>query len=134
MRTLKLLLILGALIIAAGFAFLGYEVYKRSTDPDHPRKFSERFGTRQTTPDAANPSHQSPPTTGPVATEPATVGPLTATPLALPAGAELLPGLASIGGRIALQVRQPDGRVQVLLVDPRDGTSHLLVTTTPAGP
>lgn len=129
MRTLKLLLILGALVIAAGFAFLGYEVYKRSTDPDHPRKFSERFGTRQPTPDAANPSHQPPNTTEPVA-----AGPLTATPLALPAGAELLPGLASIGGRIALQVRQPDGRVQVLLVDPRDGTSHLLVTTTPASP
>ncbi|MQP65583.1 hypothetical protein GE253_09515 [Niveispirillum sp. SYP-B3756] len=133
MRTLKLLLILGALVIAAGFAFLGYEVYKRSTDPDHPRKFSERFGTKQPAPDATspNPNPAAPPTK---AGEPVAVGPLTATPLALPAGAELLPGLASIGGRIALQVRQPDGRVQVLLVDPRDGTSHLLVTTTPASP
>lgn len=128
MRTLKLRLILGALAIAAGFAFLGYEVYKRSTDPDHPRKFSERFGTKQTAPDATspNPNPAAPPTNA--------GEPLTATPLALPAGAELLPGLASVGGRIALQVRQPDGRVQVLLVDPRDGTSHLLVTTTPAGP
>ncbi len=131
MRTLKLLLILGALAIAAGFAFIGYEVYKRSTDPDHPRKFSERFGTKQTVPDATSPTPAAPPTK---AGEPVAVGPLTATPLALPAGAELLPGLASIGGRIALQVRQPDGRVQVLLVDPRDGTSHLLVTTTPASP
>jgi hypothetical protein len=123
-RTLKLLLIAGALIIAAGFAFIGYEVYKRSTNPDHPRKFSERFGTKQTVPDATPSTDQPPQATEPVATN----------TLALPVGAELLPGLASVGGRIALQVRQPDGRVQVLLVDPRDGTSHLLVTTTPASP
>jgi len=112
------------LIIAAGFAFIGYEVYKRSTDPDHPRKFSERFGTRQTEPDAITRTDQPPQAAEPGATN----------TLALPAGAELLPGVANISGRIALQVRQPDGRVQVLLVDPRDGTSHLLVTTTPASP
>lgn len=134
MRTLKLLLIAGALIIAAGFAFIGYEVYKRSNDPAYPRTFGERFKTKRTEPGAATPTDLSPPATAPGPTEaPATV-PSVATPLILPAGTELLPGLANIGGQIALQVRQPDGRVQVLLVDPRNGTSHLLVTTTPASP
>jgi hypothetical protein len=133
-RTLKLLLIAGALIIAAGFAFIGYEVYKRSTDPTYPRTFGERFSSKRTEPGAATPTDRSPPATAPAAPETRATVPSVATPLILPAGTELLPGLANIGGQIALQVRQPDGRVQVLLVDPRDGTPHLLVTTTPTGP
>lgn len=127
MRTLKILLVIGGLLIVAGFAFLGFEVYKRSVDPNHPRSFAQRFKTEK-------PADTTAPGTGPApAAEAPPMAPLTglAQPLILPAGAELLPGIASVGGRIALQVRQPDGQVQILLVDPRDGAATVLVTTTP---
>lgn len=123
MRALKIILILGAAIIAAGFAFLGYEVYKRSTDPTHPRKFADRFGTGAPKPADA-----------PAAPYPAPAhvrAPLPGAPVALPAGAVLLPGIAAIDGRLAVQVRLSDGRTQVLLIDPATGENGALLTTLP---
>jgi len=115
-----------AAVIAAGFAFIGYEVYKRSTDPDHPRTFSERFGTK---PKAAA---EVPPAPAPTPAPPPSMrGPLPAAPVALPPGATLLPGLAAIDGRLAVQVRLADGRTQVLLVDPATGDNAALLTTLP---
>lgn len=114
-----------AVVIAAGFAFIGYEVYKRSTDPDHPRTFSERFGTR---PKAEAPAAAAAPA---VVTRPGVPAPLPASPVALPPGAVLLPGLAAVDGRIAVQIRLADGRTQVLLVDPATGDNAVLVTTVP---
>lgn len=125
MQALKNILIIGAVIIAAGFAFLGYEVYKRSTDPNHPRTFSARFGMQGKTPDAVPPAPPVPPAAAPVK------APLPQQTVALPPGAILLPGIVAVEGRIAVQVKLTDGRTQVLLVDPATGDHAVLVTSTP---
>lgn len=125
MQALKNILIIGAVIIAAGFAFLGYEVYKRSTDPNHPRTFSARFGMQGKTPDAVPPAPPLPPAAAPVK------APLPQQTVALPPGAILLPGIVAVEGRIAVQVKLTDGRTQVLLVDPATGDHAVLVTSTP---
>jgi len=124
-QALKNILIIGAVIIAAGFAFLGYEVYKRSTDPNHPRTFSARFGMQGSTPDAAPPTLPAPPV--PVAQQ----APLPQQAVTLPPGAVLLPGIAAVDGRIAVQVKLTDGRSQILLVDPATGEHAVLVTSAP---
>lgn len=118
-----------AVVIAAGFAFIGYEVYKRSTDPDHPRTFSERFGTKPKAEPAA--ASAAPAAVRPMASVPSTPAPLPASPVTLPPGAVLLPGLAAVDGRIAVQIRLADGRTQVLLVDPGTGDNAVVVTTVP---
>lgn len=125
MQALKNILIIGAVIIAAGFAFLGYEVYKRSTDPNHPRTFSARFGMQEKVPDAAPPVPPAPPAPAPVK------APLPQQSVSLPPGAVLLPGIAAVDGRIAVQVKLTDGRTQVLLVDPATGEHAVLVTSAP---
>lgn len=113
-----------AAVIAVGFAFIGYEVYKRSTDPDHPRTFSERFGTK---PKAEAPAAS----TAPAAARSSAPAALPASPVTLPPGAVLLPGLTAVEGRVAVQIRLADGRTQVLLVDPVTGDNAVLVTTVP---
>ncbi|MBP7338397.1 hypothetical protein [Niveispirillum sp.] len=125
MQALKNILIIGAVIIAAGFAFLGYEVYKRSTDPNHPRTFSARFGMQEKVPDAVPPVPPAPPAPAPVK------APLPQQSVSLPPGAVLLPGIAAVDGRIAVQVKLTDGRTQVLLVDPATGEHAVLVTSAP---
>ncbi|GGE69978.1 hypothetical protein [Niveispirillum cyanobacteriorum] len=126
MQALKNILIIGAVIIAAGFAFLGYEVYKRSTDPNHPRTFSARFGMQGKAPEAE------PPAAPPAPTAPAPVkAPMPTEAVTLPPGAVLLPGIAAVNGRIAVQVKLTDGRTQVLLVDPATGEHAVLVTSAP---
>lgn len=128
MQALKNILIIGAVIIAAGFAFLGYEVYKRSTDPNHPRTFSARFGMQEKTPDAVPPAPPAPP----VAPSPAPVkAPMPAEAVTLPPGAVLLPGIAAVNDRVAVQVKLTDGRTQVLLIDPATGEHAVLVTSAP---
>ncbi len=129
MQALKNILIIGAVIIAAGFAFLGYEVYKRSTDPNHPRTFSARFGMQEKTPDAVPPTPSAVPFAPPA---PVPVkAPLPQQAVTLPPGAVLLPGIAAVDGRIAVQVKLTDGRTQVLLVDPATGEHAVLVTSPP---
>lgn len=125
MQALKNILIIGAVIIAAGFAFLGYEVYKRSTDPNHPRTFSARFGMQGKAPEAEPPTPTAPPVPAPVKA-PMPIGAAT-----LPPGAVLLPGIATVDGRIAVQVKLTDGRTQVLLIDPATGEHAVLVTSAP---
>lgn len=125
MQALKNILIIGAVIIAAGFAFLGYEVYKRSTDPNHPRTFSARFGMQGKAPEAEPPVPPAPPVPAPVK------APMPTEAVTLPQGAVLLPGIAAVNGRVAVQVKLTDGRAQVLLVDPATGEHAVLVTSTP---
>jgi hypothetical protein len=125
-QALKNILIIGAVIIAAGFAFLGYEVYKRSTDPNHPRTFSARFGMQGKAPDAM-PAAAPPAPLAAVAAK----GPMPQQAVTLPPGAVLLPGIAAVEGRVAVQVKLADGSVQVLLVDPATGEHAVLVTTAP---
>lgn len=127
MQALKNILIIGAVIIAAGFAFLGYEVYKRSTDPNHPRSFSARFGMQGQTPPADAPA---PPPAPPPPPTPART-PMPQGTVTLPPGAALLPGIVAVDGRIAVQIRLADGRTQVLLVDPGTGDHAVLLTTAP---
>lgn len=129
MRALKIILVVMAVFIAAGFAFIGYEVFKRSTDPDHPRTFSARFGTGGAkAPNAVAPVPPVPPTP-PVPPRPAAS--LPSQPIALPAGAVLLPGMVVVDGRLAVQMRLSDGRVQILLIDAATGENAPLVTTSP---
>lgn len=125
MQALKNILIIGAVIIAAGFAFLGYEVYKRSTDPNHPRTFSARFGMQGKTPEAEPPAPPAPSVPAPVK------APMPTEAVTLPPGAVLLPGIAAVNGRVAVQVKLTDGRTQVLLVDPATGEHAVLVTSAP---
>ncbi|OYQ34791.1 hypothetical protein CHU95_09350 [Niveispirillum lacus] len=125
MQALKNILIIGAVIIAAGFAFLGYEVYKRATDPNHPRTFSARFGMQGEPPAAVPPASPVPSSAAPVK------APLPGQSVTLPPGAVLLPGIVAVEGRIAVQVKLTDGRTQVLLVDPATGEHAVLVTSAP---
>ncbi|MFV3129238.1 hypothetical protein [Niveispirillum sp. KHB5.9] len=126
MQALKNILIIGAVIIAAGFAFLGYEVYKRSTDPNHPRTFAARFRSEAPTTPPAAPTPPVPP-----APPAAVKAPMPQETVSLPPGAVLLPGITTVGGRIAVQVKLADGRTQVLLIDPSTGEHAVLVTSAP---
>ena len=104
MRALKAFLILMGFFIAAGFAFIGYEVYNRVTDPERRAE------------------SVSPPPPPP--------GRMAETDLKLPAGARI-GTVVSVGSRVVFSVQMPDGAGDRLYVlDPRNGAVTAMVTTS----
>ena len=92
-----------AIFIVGGFGLLGYEIYKRATDPD-----------RQA--DAGAPSSQPP-------------GKIAETALELGAGARIS-SVVLAGNRVIFTVQLPDGQGDRLyILDPRNGAVTASVTT-----
>jgi hypothetical protein len=103
-RALKAFLVIMAIFIVGGFGFLGYEVYKRVTDPE-----------RQA--EAGAPPPPPPP------------GRIAETALDLGAGARI-GSVMLAGNRVVFTVQLPDGQGDRLyLLDPRNGAVTASVTT-----
>lgn len=104
MRALKAFLAIMAIFIVGGFGFLGYEIYKRASDPD-----------RQA--EAEAPPAPPPP------------GRIAETALDLGAGARI-GSVMLAGNRVVFTVQLPDGQGDRLyLLDPRNGAVTASVTT-----
>lgn len=104
MRAIKAFLAIMAIFIIGGFGFLGYEIYKRATDPE-----------RQA--EAGAPP--SPPLPGRIAETALDLGP----------GARI-EDIVLAGNRVIFTVRLPDGQGDRLyILDQRTGTVTASVTT-----
>ncbi|MDQ2103260.1 hypothetical protein [Azospirillum isscasi] len=103
MQFLKALIVIMGVMIIAGFAILGVELYKRINDPER------RSGAE--TERAAGPAGK---------TEEVALG--------LPAGARLGDPVA-VGNRIVFRVTIPDAADRLYVMDPRTGAVAVTVTT-----
>ena len=88
------------ILILMGFGYLGYEVYRRATDPNHPKAFGQ--------PDREAATAEAAP--------------------ALPPGSRI-DDLQQFGSRILYRVTLPDGDQQIHLLDPKTGKVQLLAGT-----
>ena len=105
MRALKAFLAIMAIFIVGGFGLLGYEIYKRATDPERQAEAG------------APPASPLPP------------GKITETALELGAGARIT-SVVPTGSRVLLTVQLPDGQGDRLyILDPRNGAVTASVTT-----
>ena len=105
MRALKAFLAIMAIFIVGGFGFLGYEIYKRATDPERQAEAG------------ASPGSPLPP------------GKIAETALELGAGARI-GTVVLAGNRVVFTVQMPDGQGDRLYVlDPRNGAVTATVTT-----
>jgi hypothetical protein len=96
------------ILIAAGFGFIGYEVYNRVSDPER----------------RAEPSAPPPPPPGGIAE----------TALDLPSGATI-DSVVAVGSRVVFSVRLPNAAGDRLYVlDPRNGAVTATVTTAGSKP
>ncbi|MFC7333227.1 hypothetical protein [Rhodocista pekingensis] len=115
MQAMKTLLAVMGVLIVLGFAFVGFEIYQRATDPDHPRAFG------RAAPAAAG---------APAAVADAGTGTL------LPAGSRIGQMLV-LNNRVLYHVTLPDGSEQIQVLDPANGRVRIAVTAPPsmaAGP
>ncbi|WP_145727613.1 hypothetical protein [Nitrospirillum viridazoti] len=118
MRTIKTFLVIMGVLIVAGFTFIGVEVWRRATDPNHPRAFGRHADT------AASGA------TTPSALPPEALAPL----LKLPEGSRI-EAMTSVGSRLAVQVALPGGAQQIVLLEPSTGKIQIAVVagTTSSG-
>ncbi len=106
MRAIKAILTIMAIFIIGGFGFLGYEIYKRATDPE---RQAEAGAPQQPVP-----------------------GRIAETALDLGAGARI-ESVVLAGSRVLFTVRLPEGQGDRLyILDPRNGAVTASVTTGPA--
>lgn len=110
MQFLKALVVLMGVLIIAGFAVIGVELYKRMNDPDRRA--------------AADADRVAAATTAAAKTE--EVG------LDLPAGARMGDPVP-VGNRVLFRVTVPDGADRLYVMDPRSGTITATVTTGTTG-
>ncbi|OYD84590.1 hypothetical protein [Azospirillum brasilense] len=108
MQFLKALVVIMGVMIIAGFAILGVELYKRISDP-------ERRAAAETERSAA-PAGRA---------EEVTLG--------LPAGARLGDPVA-VGNRVVFRVTIPDAPDRLYVMDPRTGAIAVTVTAGAAAP
>ncbi|WP_049974194.1 hypothetical protein [Azospirillum sp. B4] len=94
-------------LIVAGFTFIGVEVWRRATDPNHPRAFGRHK-------DATITSTATPEVLAPL--------------LALPGGSRI-EAMTSVGSRLAVQVALPGGTQQIVLLEPSTGKVQIAVVT-----
>ena len=105
MRALKAFLAIMAIFIVGGFGFLGYEIYKRATDPERQAEAG------------------APPASSPLP------GRIAETALELGAGARIS-SVVLAGNRVIFTVQLPDGQGDRLyILDPRNGAVTASVTT-----
>ncbi|MEA1648349.1 hypothetical protein UAJ10_04870 [Nitrospirillum sp. BR 11164] len=112
MRTIKTFLVIMGVLIVAGFTFIGVEVWRRATDPNHPRAFGRHADTA------------TPGTTTASALPPEALAPL----LKLPEGSRI-EAMTSVGSRLAVQVALPGGAQQIVLLEPSTGKVQIAVVT-----
>lgn len=121
MQLLKTLVIVMGVLIVAGFAVIGVEVYKRIVDPTR--------GNRPAVSAAATPAPPVEPSSPELASVPAPV--FSATPrevvLDLPAGARI-GELVAVGNRVLFKVTLPQGPDRLYLVDPQTGALQTTIT------
>jgi hypothetical protein len=104
-RALKAFLAIMAIFIVGGFGFLGYEIYKRATDPERQAEAG------------------APPASSPLP------GRIAETALELGAGARIS-SVVLAGNRVIFTVQLPDGQGDRLyILDPRNGAVTASVTT-----
>ena len=108
MQFLKALIVIMGVMIIAGFAIIGVELYKRMSDPDR------RSGTE--TERAVLPAGK---------TEEVALG--------LPAGARMGDPVA-VGNRVVFRVTIPDAADRLYVLDPRTGAIAVTVTAGAAAP
>ncbi len=108
MQFLKALVVIMGVMIIAGFAILGVELYKRMSDPDR------RSGTEAER--TVLPAGR---------TEEITLG--------LPAGARMGDPVA-VGNRVVFRVTIPDAADRLYVMDPRTGVIAVTVTAGAAAP
>lgn len=125
MQLLKTLVIVMGVLIVAGFAVIGVEVYKRIVDPTR--------GNRPAVSAAATPAPPVEPSSPAPASGPVPAPVPSAAPrevvLDLPAGARI-GELVAVGNRVLFKVTLPQGPDRLYLVDPQTGA---LQTTISAG-
>lgn len=108
-------------LIVAGFTFIGVEIWRRATDPNHPRA----FGRHDAAPGATTLSPASPEAL--------------AAMLTLPEGSRI-EAMTSVGSRLAVQVGLPNGTQRIVLLEPSTGKVQIAVVTgttssdTPSSP
>ncbi len=107
MQFLKALIVIMGVLIIAGFAVIGVELYKRMNDPNR-----------------GNPSANADPDR--VATTPA--GRTEEVGLDLPPGTRMGDPVA-VGNRVVFRVTIPDGADRLYVMDPRSGAISTTVTT-----
>ncbi|MDG3439309.1 hypothetical protein [Nitrospirillum amazonense] len=128
MRTIKTFLVIMGVLIVAGFAFIGVEIWRRATDPNHPRAFGRHADTATLGATTAG-------TTTTSALPPEALTPL----LKLPEGSRI-EAMTSVGSRLAVQVTLPGGAQQIVLLEPSTGKVQIAVVTgttssaTPSSP
>ncbi|MCW2236469.1 hypothetical protein [Azospirillum canadense] len=115
MQFLKALVVIMGVLIIAGFAVIGVELYKRMNDPSR--------GNPGANP-SANPSANADPDR--VATTPA--GRTEEVGLDLPPGTRMGDPVA-VGNRVVFRVTIPDGVDRLYVMDPRSGAISTTVTT-----
>lgn len=113
-RTIQAILILVGFLIVAGFAFIAVEVFKRATDPTYPRAFHWAKTQGASTGGTTATGVPAPTLALPVGT--------------LPAGTRL-DGLTAIGSRLAVHAALPDGRQEIIVIEPDSGKSRVLLAT-----
>ncbi|WP_207478038.1 hypothetical protein [Arenibaculum pallidiluteum] len=108
MRGVKIAMAVMGVLILAGFAFIGFEIYHRATDPEYRAGLDERGRTVR--PEAALREGGA---------------------YLLPAGAEIVAAVP-VGNRLAVTVRHADGTQSLLFVHP--GTDEIVeaLRTQPA--
>ncbi|MDE1150671.1 MAG: hypothetical protein PW843_29325 [Azospirillaceae bacterium] len=100
-------------LIVAGFTFIGVEIWRRATDPMHPRA----FGHAATPPVAGG------------APSPTAAAPL----LTLPEGSHI-EAMTTVGSRLAVQVTLSGGAQQIILLDPNTGKGQIAAATGTTSP
>jgi hypothetical protein len=117
MRTLKVVLAVMGLLIVAGFAYIGHEVWRRATDPDYRAGIEAERAARRTPAPAAD----------------GVAGVRTpAAPLELPPGA-IITDTVAVGALLAVTVERLDGTQTLYVIDPRRGDLVEFLRTRPRG-
>jgi hypothetical protein len=117
MRTLKIVLSVMGLLIVAGFAYIGYEVWRRTNDPEYRAAIEAERAARR-------------------APAPASEGVMRArapvAPLELPPGA-IITDTVAVGTLLAVTVERIDGTQTLYVIDPRRGDLVEFLRTQPRG-
>ncbi|TWB13837.1 hypothetical protein FBZ89_11952 [Nitrospirillum amazonense] len=109
-------------LIVAGFTFIGVEVWRRATDPSHPRAFGRHADTATLGTTTVGTTTAG--TTTGSALPPGALAPL----LKLPEGSRI-EAMTSVGSRLAVQVVLPGGAQQIVLLEPSTGKVQIAVVT-----
>lgn len=113
MQILKALVVIMGVLIIAGFAFLGVELYKRMSDPNR--------AASQSAPQATDPDRPAP------GREPADIT------LDVPAGSRI-GEIVVVNNRVLFKVTLPQGLDRLYVMDPRSGAVTATVTAGKPSP